>query len=63
MLQLGPCPKIYDEKRNATLYDKIRNDTHRTFRTDQTYHDAVPEETLIRVLNAFCNSGEMRKLL
>ena len=58
LVEKGPCPKIYDEKRKATLYDKIRNDTHRTFKTDENYHMVVPEEKLIRVLNAFCNSGD-----
>ncbi|PRP75134.1 bub2 protein, partial [Planoprotostelium fungivorum] len=35
------------------LYDKIRNDTFRTFKTNISYQKRVPENTLIRQLNAF----------
>eukprot|EP00027_Filamoeba_sp_ATCC50430_P018947 CAMPEP_0168565340 /NCGR_PEP_ID=MMETSP0413-20121227/13782_1 /TAXON_ID=136452 /ORGANISM="Filamoeba nolandi, Strain NC-AS-23-1" /LENGTH=417 /DNA_ID=CAMNT_0008597183 /DNA_START=173 /DNA_END=1426 /DNA_ORIENTATION=- len=40
------------------IYDKIRNDTFRTFKTSEQYHKRVPEKTLIRLLNAFINSVE-----
>eukprot|EP01117_Protostelium_nocturnum_P019967 TRINITY_DN8791_c0_g1_i1.p1 TRINITY_DN8791_c0_g1~~TRINITY_DN8791_c0_g1_i1.p1 ORF type:complete len:359 (+),score=111.25 TRINITY_DN8791_c0_g1_i1:84-1160(+) len=38
------------------LYDKIRNDTFRTFKTNVAYNKKVPENTLIRLLNAFIHS-------
>jgi len=38
------------------IYDKIRNDTFRTFKTNAHYTARVPEEKLIRLLNAFIHS-------
>jgi hypothetical protein len=40
---------------DAQLYQKIRNDTFRTFTKDKEFQERVPEETLIRVINAFCH--------
>jgi len=44
------------EKGSASFYQKIRNDTFRTFRTNQDFQKRVPEEKLIRILNAFIHS-------
>jgi len=44
------------EKGPASLYQKIRNDTFRTFKTSQEFKKRVPEEKLIRILNAFVHS-------
>lgn len=44
------------EKRSSHLYQKIRNDTFRTFKTNRNFSKRVPEEKLIRVLNAFVHS-------
>ena len=44
------------EKGSASLYQKIRNDTFRTFKTNRNFTKKVPEEKLIRVLNAFLHS-------
>jgi len=45
-VQKGPCKQ----------YQKIRNDTFRTFKTNLGFQKRVPEERLIRVLNAFIHS-------
>jgi len=48
------------ERGSADYYQKIRNDTFRTFPTNQEFKKRVPEEKLIRILNAFahsCGSG------
>lgn len=53
------------EKGCSTHYQKIRNDTFRTFKNDSTFSNRVPEEKLIRVLNAFihsCDRGALTKL-
>eukprot|EP01114_Cavostelium_apophysatum_P010725 TRINITY_DN24831_c0_g1_i1.p1 TRINITY_DN24831_c0_g1~~TRINITY_DN24831_c0_g1_i1.p1 ORF type:complete len:355 (+),score=56.70 TRINITY_DN24831_c0_g1_i1:158-1066(+) len=51
------------EKGSASLYQKIRNDTFRTFKTNRNFSRKVPEETLIRVLNAFLHScGNVTKV-
>lgn len=45
---------------DSEIYQKIRNDTFRTFRTNEEFKKRVPEEKLIRILNAFihsCGSG------
>eukprot|EP01104_Vermistella_antarctica_P015205 TRINITY_DN4931_c1_g1_i1.p1 TRINITY_DN4931_c1_g1~~TRINITY_DN4931_c1_g1_i1.p1 ORF type:complete len:323 (+),score=70.92 TRINITY_DN4931_c1_g1_i1:233-1201(+) len=42
----------------SRLYQKIRNDTFRTFKTNRHFLHRVPEDKLIRVLNAFINSLE-----
>jgi len=44
------------EKGSASLYQKIRHDTFRTFKTNQEFKKRVPEEKLIRILNAFNHS-------
>jgi len=41
-----------------SIYDKIRNDTFRTFPTCEDYKRRVPENTLLRVLNALMHSCE-----
>jgi len=41
---------------SASFYQKIRNDTFRTFKTNQEFKKRVPEEKLIRILNAFIHS-------
>lgn len=38
------------------VYNKIRNDTFRTFKTNDDYKQKVPEHKLIRLLNAFAHS-------
>lgn len=38
------------------LYQKIRNDTFRTFKTNRIFIARVPEEKQIRLLNAFIHS-------
>eukprot|EP01137_Pigoraptor_chileana_P031073 Opistho-2@18382 len=43
------------EKGRSSVYDKIRNDTFRTLKSDAVFLSRVSEDKLIRVLNAFAN--------
>eukprot|EP00735_Rhodelphis_limneticus_P003685 TRINITY_DN15187_c0_g1::TRINITY_DN15187_c0_g1_i1::g.30686::m.30686 TRINITY_DN15187_c0_g1::TRINITY_DN15187_c0_g1_i1::g.30686 ORF type:complete len:320 (-),score=7.17,sp/Q55EP9/BUB2_DICDI/45.55/9e-78,RabGAP-TBC/PF00566.13/4.5e-36 TRINITY_DN15187_c0_g1_i1:39-998(-) len=45
-------------KGRPRLYDKIRNDTFRTFPNDRDFRRRVPEEKLLRVLNAMEHACE-----
>lgn len=49
-LKLGPP--------QSPIYDKIRNDTGRTFQTDQSFKQIVSEESLIRCLSCFAWQAE-----
>eukprot|EP00834_Sanchytrium_tribonematis_P000980 NODE_20_length_44879_cov_0.624654.p27 type:complete len:213 gc:universal NODE_20_length_44879_cov_0.624654:3593-2955(-) len=46
----------------SDAYGKIKNDTHRTLKTDEQFKAVVDEHMLIRVLNAFVNDMKEQKL-
>ncbi len=46
LVNKGPC----------SVYQKMRKDTTRTFKTDREFLKYVSEEKLIRFINAFCHS-------
>jgi cell cycle arrest protein BUB2 len=43
LIKKGPSP----------VFEKIKNDTHRTFKNDSKFWSKVDEGMLVRVLNAF----------
>ncbi|KAG8839693.1 hypothetical protein FRC18_008413 [Serendipita sp. 400] len=45
LIRRGPC--------GSALKEKIRNDTFRTLATDRAFKERVPEEKLVRLLDAF----------
>lgn len=52
LVKKGPNLKFVPGSNQETFYDKIRKDTNRTFKNDSAFIKRVPEEVLIRFLNA-----------
>lgn len=52
LVKKGPNMNLIPGSKDEVFYDKIRKDTNRTFKGDYNFSNRVPEEKLIRVLNA-----------
>ena len=53
LLKLGPP--------STTIYQKIKNDTSRTFQTDPNFRNRVSEDALIRCLSCFAWQTQQRR--
>jgi hypothetical protein len=41
------------QKHKSDKYDRIRDDSFRTFASDTHFQEAVPEASIVRLLNSF----------